>query len=75
MTRVQDVGAEVERSYDERQKRLTELKSETAHLLKGYRQAQGSLRAELSEAKDAWQHAASSLQKKRQGKTKHGKAK
>lgn len=70
MARMQEVGESVVRSFDARQKRLKELRSETTQLLKGYRQAQGALREELSEAKDAWQKAASTLQKKRHPRSK-----
>lgn len=70
MAGMKEVGEEVVRSYEERQKRLKELSTETSHLRKGYREAQERLREELSEAKDAWQKVASVLQKKRHPRSK-----
>lgn len=70
MAQMKEVAEGVVRSYEERQNRLKELKTGTSHLLKSYRQAQGRLREELSEAKDAWQKAASTLQKKRHPRRK-----
>lgn len=62
---MKEVAEGVVRSYEERKTCLKELKAGTSQLLKGYRQAQERLREELSEAKGAWQKAASTLQKKR----------
>lgn len=67
---MKEVAEGVVRSYEERKACLKELKARTSQLLKGYRQAQGRVREEVSEAKDAWQKAASTLQKKRHPRSK-----
>jgi len=65
MAGMREVGEEVVRSYEERQQSLKGLRATTSKLLQGYRQAQQTLREELSEAKEAWQKTAATLQKKR----------
>lgn len=70
MAGMKEVAEGVVRSYDERQKRLKELKGETSQLLKGCRQTQAAVREEFLEAKDAWQKTASTLQKKRHPRSK-----
>jgi len=70
MSGMKELGEGVVRSYDERKVRLKELREETSHLRKGSREAQTAVRKELSEAKGAWQKAASTLQKKRHTRSK-----
>ena len=70
MAQMKEIAEGVVRSYEERKACVKELKVGTSQLLKGYRQAQERLREELSEAKDAWQKAASTLQKKRHQRSK-----
>jgi hypothetical protein len=70
MAGMKEVGEEVVRSYEERQRSLKGLKAATSKLLQGYRQAQQTVREELSEAKEAWQRTASALQKKRHPRSK-----
>lgn len=70
MSGMKAVGDQILRSYDERGRRLKELKAETSQLRKGYREAQAAVREELSEAQAAWQKAASTMQKKRQQRSK-----
>lgn len=70
MAEMKDVAEQVVRSYDERQRRLKELRTETSNLRKGYRDAQATVREELSAAKDAWHKAASTMQKKRHPRSK-----
>lgn len=70
MAGMKGLGEGIVRSYEERKTCLKELKAGTSQLLKGYRQAQGRLREELQGAKDAWQKAATTLQKKRHPRSK-----
>ena len=70
MAGMKEVGEDIVRSHEERQRSLKGLKTATSKLLQGYRQAQQTLREELSEAKEAWQKTASTLQKKRHPRRK-----
>jgi hypothetical protein len=68
MGQTKDVGSEIVRAYDERQRRLKEIKSQTSQLLKGATELLQGLRDDLSQARDVWRKAVSTLQARKKQK-------
>ena len=80
MAQMKNVGEEIVRSYDERQRRLKEIQSQTSQLLKGatellegFREVQGHVRDDVAQARGAWRKAMSSLQARKREHAKKNK--